>query len=107
MLRKVKRNAGQNNPRRDEAAEPENQDHEVHAAQYSRRAGIFAGMDKFVEDGPERAGAAIRAEVIAEFAEQLSTASFWQRLRIWRAIDAEVERRLERQAPPDALYLHG
>jgi hypothetical protein len=60
---------------------------------------------EYLEDGPERAAAAIRAEVVAEFESQLSIASFWERWRLWRAIKAEVKRRLESRAPRDALYV--
>jgi hypothetical protein len=59
-------------------------------------------MDKarFVDEDYESAARAIRTEVVAEFAEQLASASSrWQRFRIWMAINAEVARRLENQAP--------
>jgi len=59
---------------------------------------------ELVADGPCRAAAAIRAEVVAEFADQFAAASFWQRFRIRRVINAEVNRRIPQQAPPDALY---
>ena len=58
----------------------------------------------FVADGGTRLAAAIRAEVVAEFASELSAASFWQRFRIRRAMNAEVKRRIQQQAPRDALY---
>lgn len=61
---------------------------------------------QFVADGCARAVAAIRAEVVAEFASELSAASFWQRFRIRRAINAEVKRRIQQQAPHDALYAY-
>jgi hypothetical protein len=62
----------------------------------------------FVVDGCCRAQAAaelkVRTEVEAEFAERLAAADFWTRVRLWREITREVRRRLNRIAPPDALY---
>jgi hypothetical protein len=65
----------------------------------------MARMFRIVAGGRRRAIKAIRAEVVAEFAEQLATAgSIWQRFRIQRAIRIEVKRRLLKQAPRGALY---
>jgi hypothetical protein len=62
----------------------------------------------FLFDGCERAQAAvrlaIREQVTAEYAEAFATASFWDRLRLWREIEREVARRVNKLAPPDALY---
>ena len=62
----------------------------------------------FVEDGYLRAHVAlepvIRAEVEAEFEEELEQASFFERLRIRRKMKIEIERRIHEVAPPDALY---
>jgi hypothetical protein len=41
--------------------------------------------------------AAIREEIIAEFADQLSAASFWS------AINAELKRRVEQDSPREAV----
>ena len=63
---------------------------------------------RFIIDGCDRARVALKpiilSEVEQEFADQLETASFWQRLRIKREIAREVERRLAEQAPSNALY---
>jgi hypothetical protein len=68
----------------------------------------MAQQSRFVHDGFCRAQAAaelaIRAQVIAEFSEQLAEASFWRRLWLRRTIEREVLLRLGRVAPPDALY---
>jgi len=64
---------------------------------------------RFLADGRRRARAAqevtVRKEVEQEFAEPLRQASFFGRLLIRRRIRREMERRLGRLAPPDALYL--
>jgi hypothetical protein len=63
----------------------------------------------FVFDGCKRARAAamdsIRAEVEREFAERLANANVLQRYWLWRQMDREIERRLERLAPSGGLYL--
>jgi hypothetical protein len=52
----------------------------------------------FVEDGAERAAAAviarIRDEVELEYAERLNSASWFERWRLYREIRNEVSRRL-------------
>lgn len=62
----------------------------------------------FLEDGCDRAQAAIsetiRAEVEQEFREQLAAASWIERLRLRHTIRREVRQRINRQAPADALY---
>jgi hypothetical protein len=64
--------------------------------------------DHFVHDGCYRARtarvSAIRAEVEREYAEQLQSAGFWERWRLRREMKQEIERRLERVAPPWGLY---
>ena len=47
---------------------------------------------------------AIRAQVIAELSDQFSKAGLWRRIWLWRQIAYEVERRVEKVAPYDALY---
>jgi hypothetical protein len=62
----------------------------------------------FLFNGHARAQAAIkrqiREQLLAEYADALATASFWGRVRLWREIECEVARRLNKLAPPDALY---
>lgn len=60
----------------------------------------------FVPDGHEIACAAIRAEVKREYAERWNQATWWERWRLWAEINVEVQRRVKRTAPPDALYFH-
>ena len=63
---------------------------------------------RFLEDGCTRALAAIapkiRAEVEREFREQLAAAHWIEPLRLRHTIRREVQRRVTRQAPGDALY---
>lgn len=63
---------------------------------------------EFVPDGYERARAAavgsIRRQVEAEYAERLRYAGWLRRLLLRLEINREIERRLDRIAPPDALY---
>jgi hypothetical protein len=63
---------------------------------------------KFVVDGYCRARTAaelrVRTQVEAEYSGQLAAAGFWERVRLWRQIEREAQRRLDRLAPPDALY---
>lgn len=65
-------------------------------------------VNGFVADGYERARAAnepfVRAEVEKEFADELRNASAVQLWSIRWRMQREIERRLERLAPPDALY---
>lgn len=76
-----------------------------------RNKGITQNEDShFVSDGRERARAAcigkIRAQVEAEYADRLRAANWAQRLLLKALMQREIERRLDRIAPPDALYLH-
>jgi hypothetical protein len=61
-----------------------------------------------IVDGCDRARKAIeprvRLEVEAEFEERLRAATFWQRSRVKQQIQAEIERRVARQAPQHGLY---
>lgn len=63
----------------------------------------------FVFDGHERARAAsidkIRAQVEAEYSGRLQAANWARRLLLKAEMRREIERRLDRIAPPDALYL--
>jgi hypothetical protein len=63
---------------------------------------------RFVEDGYERARIAaidsIRAEVEREYAERLSGASWLKRWCLRLEMRREIERRLDRVAPPWGLY---
>ena len=67
-----------------------------------------ASHSRFVVDGWSRARSAgeprIREQVLAEYAQRLAAASAWQRFWLWRAIDREVEARLQKLAPRGALY---
>ena len=65
----------------------------------------------FLPDGRDRHEQAhvliaeqIEAEVMAEYAEQLATATVWQRLRLRRLIRQEVARRLPEPPSPRNLY---
>lgn len=62
----------------------------------------------FVADGCERARKAsidkIRAQVEAKYSERLRAANWARRLLLKAEMRREVERRLDRIAPPDALY---
>lgn len=67
------------------------------------------GVDnRIVANGYARAYAAIepgvRAEVQAEYAERLQNASFFSRVWIRWEMKREIRRRIDRSAPPDALY---
>lgn len=62
----------------------------------------------FVADGCERAHdaiePAIRAQVEQEYTDRLKAASPFQRYRLRRELNKEIQRRIDAQAPPDALY---
>jgi hypothetical protein len=62
----------------------------------------------FLFNGHARARAAIerqiREQMLAECAAALAAASFWGRVRLWREIECEVARRVNKLAPLDALY---
>jgi hypothetical protein len=64
--------------------------------------------DRFMEDGCVRAQSAaepqIRLQVASEYSAQLEAAGAWDRFWLRRAIEREVRIRLEKVAPPDALY---
>jgi hypothetical protein len=64
--------------------------------------------DHFVADGCHRARSAnvsaIRAEVEREYAERLQSAGFFRRWLLCREMRREIERRLDRVAPPWGLY---
>ena len=65
----------------------------------------MSDLPRIVADGRDRLRKAIRAEVTAEYADQLAGASRWRRLfLVWR-IRAEVERRLQRSASRGACHL--
>ncbi len=63
---------------------------------------------RFVVDGCWRAQSAmegqIREEVLAEYRQRLDEAGFWQWVLLHWQIGREVRLRLDRLAPPDALY---
>jgi hypothetical protein len=61
-------------------------------------------MLPFVNDGYERACKAIRAEVQSKYARQFSEANDKERKVLLKKIEAEVRARIERKAPPGALY---
>ncbi len=70
-----------------------------------------APMDRkqqFVADGQRRAYDAeiehVRTEVEAQYAEELSRAGIWNRLRIRRKIKREIRKRMRDLAPPGGLY---
>ncbi len=64
--------------------------------------------DHFVVDGCDRARKALRSEirrqVEAEFAEAWTASGWFRRWWLRRKIRAEVARRLDKSAPPGALY---
>jgi hypothetical protein len=64
--------------------------------------------NRIVADGYRRARAAlepeVRAEVEAEYAARLQGVKFVERMKLKREINREVEMRLRRRAPRDALY---
>jgi hypothetical protein len=69
---------------------------------------------QIVADGRERLQEAkdasvarqrIAAEVWDEFQEEFSSASFWRRLWLRVKIRRELRTRMDREFPPDALYL--
>lgn len=63
---------------------------------------------KFVADGFHRSRLVnepeIRKQVEAEFAPKLANANWLQRWKIRKQIDAEIDRRCDGLASPDALY---
>lgn len=67
-----------------------------------------ADSSGFVVDGYERARKAmepeIRAEIAAKYAEQLATATLWQRWKLRRQMKVEINERIHQVAPPDAEY---
>jgi hypothetical protein len=50
------------------------------------------------------AEAQVRAQVWAEYAEELEAADAWRRFWLRRRIEREIRARVEKVAPPDALY---
>ncbi len=62
----------------------------------------------FIADGYERARAAnepiVRAEVESEYSAKLNGAAAADQRRIRRELEAEIRKRLDRRAPPNALY---
>lgn len=64
---------------------------------------------EFVADGGERLRAtmydAVRIEVEREFGEPLKAAGWFRRVFLRIEMRREINRRLSRIAPPDALYL--
>ena len=62
-----------------------------------------------VADGQERAHRAaepkVREEVEREYAQRLAAAGWLRRLVLKRQMESEIEERLEKIAPHDALYL--
>jgi hypothetical protein len=64
--------------------------------------------DHFVEDGYERAWSgnydAIHAEVAREYAERLQSAGLFERWWLHWEMRQEIERRLDRVAPPWGTY---
>ena len=68
----------------------------------------MSASDGFVADGYERAYRAsysvIRAELEQRYADRFKLATFWDRLRLRQEMKRELRARLDRIAPPDALY---
>jgi len=62
----------------------------------------------FLADGYHRARAAveprIRAQVRSEYRDRLNNASSAERARLEKEMADEIKRRIDAQAPPDALY---
>jgi hypothetical protein len=63
-----------------------------------------AESNGFVADGHERAREGIRAQVEAEYAERLKTASAEENSRLRREMLREFDSRVQRSTRPDALY---
>lgn len=65
-------------------------------------------QNQFVSDGYDRARdanePAIRAQVEAELAYQMKTATWIERRKLRKQIEAEINRRCDELAPPDANY---
>ena len=65
-------------------------------------------LNRFMKGGYKRARTAhesrIRNEVEREFAAEIKKASWWRRFLIRRRMKREIEERLYRVAPPNALY---
>jgi len=61
-------------------------------------------MLPFVDDGHERATKAIRSEVEAKFAQQLTAASAAEKKLLKKKVEAEIRERIKAITPPDALY---
>jgi hypothetical protein len=61
-----------------------------------------------IADGHRRAYWAnirsVRAQVQREFSPRLANAGFWKRLIVWLQFQSEIRRRMNRIAPPWALY---
>jgi len=78
------------------------------AAKYGLNVDGMAKPNQFVEDGHERASAALEsvvcAEVQAEYASRLQDASAAKRMMLRIEIRREIRRRIDAQAPSDALY---
>ena len=62
----------------------------------------------FVQDGTQRAHdaiePAIREQVELEYADPLNAASLIQRYKLRCELSKEIQRRIDTQSPPDALY---
>ena len=61
-----------------------------------------------IEDGCEHAykgtEQGIRAQVESEYADRLKAASVVGRLKLRYELEKEIQRRIDDQSPPDALY---
>ena len=68
----------------------------------------MSAASRFFPDGCSRAHLAaepeIRHQVFAKFSEQLANATPWRRYWLLRDIEREVQSRLHKLAPPEALY---
>jgi hypothetical protein len=69
---------------------------------------VRARTDRLLADGYRRAcsslDAVVRAEVSAEYAEQMSRSGLWMRLSLRIRMNQEIKRRIHQKAPPDGLY---
>ena len=65
-------------------------------------------MVRFIEKGSKHLAHAvepeIRAEVQAEFAEELGRAAFWRRPFVQHRMEREISRRIRELVRPDSLY---
>ena len=69
---------------------------------------LMGGRAKIVADGQQRAYDAniqrVRAEVEAEYTDELKNARFWQAVLLQLTVEWAIQKRMKEIAPPDGLY---